>query len=471
MRRGLFASSRRRSGGGGGGGVINSHMGVWAYDDATGVSYVGGTTASATLVQRWLDFAEGLYDSQKPLTDRAGGVGGIPKVMGYLDVMKIYVNSDGSYRSDSIPLINAGLGEAPWLHIPGTSATSGNRLKGAARADGSYNLHVNLNDASTRNWIVNYLRTHTFGGHTYQEYDGFFLDDWFSTLANGGFLYGAQGGYTTALEYPDDATMRSAMTTMLNALTRADGSAWKNAINALNNNPFLSSGLRWVGAPNVIGLIAEQVPFNTTLPTASYPDFFFGASRTAWMLDQIAYIMNNDPSQFFGNLSNTNGIAQRRRVGLAFQALAFIAGRNFFWNDVGSATLSVFPEQGIFPVSPFKTMGNPAGADFYNGSGAVATSGGHIDLRVATDVYAREFANAYYPDSNFNPQAIGKFAVILNASNAAVTVQQAWLQQNYSHQVILNGGTVQDGGTVSFAGSFTAGSTSIPARDAILLVA
>jgi hypothetical protein len=51
-----------------------------------------------------------------------------------------------------------------------------------------------------------------------------------------------------------------------------------------------------------------------------------------------------------------------------------------------------------------------------------------------------------------------------------VTVKSSWLTQSYGHQITMNGGDVQSGGTVNLAGAtFTAGSTTVPADDAIVL--
>ncbi len=445
--------------------MARTHIDSWAYDDNTSVSYAGGGTAPAALVQNWVSYAEALSGNTKLLTDQSAG---IPKALMYLDVMKIYVNSDGSFNADSIPMVNAGLPETAWLHIPGTSVAVANRLKGTPRGDGTYSIYPNLSDTNAVNWLVGYCRSN------YSSYNGFMLDDWDCTLANGGLLYQVQGGYTTALEYATDAAMRSAMSSFLSSLTRSNGTAWQNVANCLGSaNQFLPSGVAyWLGAPNLVGYLSEETPFNITLPIASYPDYFIGNTRFAFMLDTIAKTVTSG-SGFYVNLSDVRDVPgtqqlQRRRLTLATAMLGYSPDELAAWMDNASSNLSIYPEQGLWPdvTSAMQTMRAPVGVDFANGSGVVASSGGHVDLQVVADVYRREFATAYNQGS-----PVGALAVIVNATNAAVTVQQTWLRLNYSTVVTMSGSDVQSGGTINTAGSaFTAGTTQVPARDALILI-
>lgn len=438
-----------------------NHMGVYSYDDDTGVSYVGGVNAPAATVRQWVDLAEGLPGTSKPITDAAGT--GTPRSLVYFDVNKIYVNSDGTFRGDSIPMINAGLPETAWLHIPGTSATVASRLKGAVRGDGSYNLYVNHSDASARAWLVQYAQTN------YSSFDGFFLDDWAYGLGGaGGLLEGVQGGYTTALEYASESAMRTAMTGFLAALKRADNSTWTCVCNSLSFNFFKPSGLGWLGTAGVAGLVAEQVPFNNTLDIATFPDHFIGTSYYPYLLDQLAYVVTQNHG-FVVFMSNVDQIAQRRRLSIATQLLAYKDDLVYLWADNGSLTLPVYPEQGLWPdtTTAVQTMGAPMGVTMTGTPNGSATAGGHNDLQVTTGVFLREFATAHNQGT-----PIGKLCAIVNQTGSAVTVPQAWLTQTYGHSVTFTGDEVELGGTINVSGAtFTAGSTTIPARDALILTA
>ena len=117
------------------------------------------------------------------------------------------------------------------------------------------------------------------------------------------------------------------------------------------------------------------------------------------------------------------------------------------------------------PTDPVQSMAAPSGAHCLDGTGIVCPSGGHNDLEVAPGVYRREFGACYNQGVTF-----GQCAVIMNTTGSPVTVQPSWLTQPYQHQVTMDGGDVQSGGTVNVEGAgFTAGSTAVVRRDAILI--
>jgi hypothetical protein len=99
------------------------------------------------------------------------------------------------------------------------------------------------------------------------------------------------------------------------------------------------------------------------------------------------------------------------------------------------------------------------------GTGVICSSGGHSDIEVATGVYRREFKDCYNQGTSF-----GNCAAIVNDTGSSVTVQNSWLTQTYHHEITMNGGDVQSGGTINLTGaSFDSGSTVVPADDAVLL--
>ena len=149
--------------------------------------------------------------------------------------------------------------------------------------------------------------------------------------------------------------------------------------------------------------------------------------------------------------------------------MAYEPGRVVSWAELeqsGSASLAVWPEEGIYPTQPVQSMANPTGTHCFDGSGAYCTNGGHNDVQTSVSgVFRREFNKCYNQGTAF-----GACAVIVNTTGSAVTVPSAWLTNTYSHQITMSGGDVQSGGTINLSGSsFTAGSTTVAAHDAILL--
>ena len=110
-------------------------------------------------------------------------------------------------------------------------------------------------------------------------------------------------------------------------------------------------------------------------------------------------------------------------------------------------------------------MTAPTGSNCLAGQGVVCSNGGHNSIQVASGIYRREFAACYNQGV-----AIGPCATIINTNSSPTTVQSSWLTQTYAHQITLNGGDVQSGGTINPTGTgFTPASTTIPANDAILI--
>jgi hypothetical protein len=110
-------------------------------------------------------------------------------------------------------------------------------------------------------------------------------------------------------------------------------------------------------------------------------------------------------------------------------------------------------------------MDAPTGDGCMQGTGQVCTGGGHLDIQVATGVYRREFRDCYNQGA-----AIGPCASIVNTTSSPVTIKSSWLTLPLHHQITMNGGDVQSGGTIDVNGApFTAGSTTVAGQDAALL--
>jgi hypothetical protein len=216
----------------------------------------------------------------------------------------------------------------------------------------------------------------------------------------------------------------------------------------------------------VVGLVAEGCPEYDGTLTPWYPE----------LLDDMAYVTNS--TRGFTALlpygsAGTSYAAQSRRVTEATVLLGYGPGRIVDWPDLetNSRDLSIWPEDGIYPVNPVQSMTNPSGPGCLSGgSGVACPSGGHNDLEVAPGVYRREFRDCYNQRELF-----GSCAAIVNDTSNTVLVQTGWLRQDYQWQITTNvpfgtTGDVQSGATINVEGvPFTPGLTTIGPSDALLL--
>jgi hypothetical protein len=245
---------------------------------------------------------------------------------------------------------------------------------------------------------------------------------------------------------------------MASALTKSDGSHFLQVDNSLNANPWLKTPFGLLGHNDgVHGFLAEGQPMSN-------------GSLTPWyssLLDDLSYI-DGQPNAFIALLSYDNrGSLVARRLQEATVLLGYSPGHVVSWADLeqSNENLAVWPEEGIYPTQAVQSMGTPSGSGCLSGNGNVCTSGGHNDVQVAAGVYRREFRACYS-----HSVAIGPCATIVNDTSSPVTVQSSWLTQRYGHQITMTGGDVQSGGSLNLTGTvFTAGSTTVPADDAVLL--
>jgi len=410
---------------------VPAHVPTWAYDDGCN----GGSGASASLVDQWVTFAESSCgpNATKVQSDCANGA---CTAVQYLDANWIY-------STGSVPVSSAA-SENWWLHQPGQS-DSAHRL--ASSGYGGGNL-LNQSNPAVDAWFQNYVQSH------YNGYGALMMDDSSSSLS--GETYAS--GYSSSQELTSDAAMQSAHEDMAAAMTHTDGSSFLQIDNALNPNPYLAMPFGMLGHPSgVRGLVSEGSPISNGSIISYY----------STLLDELAYV-DGTSNAFAVLLSyDSSGSSQARNVLTATDWLAYSGDHVVDWADLetNSNDLAVWPEEGIVPTSPVQSMGAPGGTGCLAGTGKVCTSGGHTSLQVAPGVYRREFAACYDQGS-----PIGPCAAIVNDTGSAVTVQSGWLTQSYAHQVTYSGGDVQSGGTVNLSGgTFHAGSTTVPADNAVLL--
>ena len=356
-----------------------------------------------------------------------------------------YLDANMIYNQGSVP-IESSAQENWWLHEPGYS-DSAHRLSFPGYTGG--NLLDQANPA-VDDWFKNYVQAH------YNSYPALMMDDTSASLS--GEVYGS--GYSSSEEITSDAALQAAHEQMAGALTHTDGTPFMQIDNTLSANPNLTTPFPLLGDPSsVTGIIGEGVPEDDGVLTSYY----------STLLDDMAYVDHTE-NDFVVLLSHdTAGSLQSRRVQAATVLLGYSPGHTVSWSalETNNENLSVWPEEGVVPIDPVQSMGEPRGRGCFSATGAICSVGGHNDLEVANGVYRREFGACYNQGAGFGP-----CAALVNTTGAPVTVKASWLTQTYRSEITMQGGDVQSGGTVDLAGGpFTAGATTIPADDALLLSA
>jgi hypothetical protein len=393
--------------------------------------------ASAALVRGWVSYAEANCGpgQTKAVNDcTASGVVYCDAVQ-YLDTNWIYPGSP--------PIANSAA-ENWWLHDPGYS-DSGHRI---VTNDGTNGKLLNQLNTGVDGWMQNYARAN------YNNFAGLMMDDMVPTL--GGELY--YTAFSSTNEITSSGQLLTGHEQIASYMTHSNGAPFLQIQNGLQGNPWLTTPFSMINDhTGVEGFVSENSPYSNGVLTNYYAGF----------LDEIAYI-DSTPDDFIVMLSYSTGSAlQGRLIQQATEMLGYSGNHLVDWADLEKNTtnLSVWPEEGIVPTNPLQSMSAPSGSGCLGGNGGSCTSGGHNSIQVASGVYRREFSQCYNQGV-----AIGPCAAIVNANGGAVTVQSSWLTQSYHHQVTFNGGDVQSGGSINVSGGgFTAGSTTIPGADAILL--
>jgi hypothetical protein len=438
---------------------IPKHIETWAYDDGCN----GGVGASSALVQQWLTYAEahcGPNDA-KIFTDCDSGGIIYCKTIQYLDTNIIYYSASGaSDQWAQYSAASAGASNDDW-YIHEASATSSTlnqatRITTTAFGGGWWD---NITNPTVVSFYQNYTRT------KYPNYDGLFMDDTGAGIDGEWYSATTPPSPKTSYEITSNAELQAGHVAMATAMTKSNGTPYLQINNGDGDNPYLTSSLPLLNNPaSVVGMTSEGSPWsnNTLIPNWEYED----------LLDEMGY-MDHTTSDFQVLLSyDPSGSLQGRRVQAATDLLGYSPGHVVSWSDLeqNNNNLAVWPEEGIYPTGAVQSMGDPGGTGCFAGTGVECPSGGHNDIQVATGVYRREFSKCYNQGVAF-----GRCAAIVNDSGNAVTVPASWLTQTYTHEItfaVPNGtyGDVQSGGTVNLIGaSFSPGSTSIPAADAVLL--
>jgi hypothetical protein len=418
-------------------GPVPTHIETWSYDDGCN----GGTGASSALVRQWLTYAESNCgpNATKAVSDCDAGSVKYCTTVEYLDTNKIYTQ-------ESVPIAQAAQ-ENWWLHQPGHT-DSAHRLTIPGSDQGNV---LNPANPAVQQWFKNYVQ------NNYNNYDALMMDDTGASLQ--AELYGT--GYTKSDEITSDAQLQQAHDELANSLTHSNGSSFAQINNGIGDNPYLATPWNMVkDTRSVDGLVSEGVPESDgQMPASSW--------QYPTVLDEMAHV-DHTRSDYMVLLSyDQNGSLTSRRVQAATVLLGYSPGHIVSWSDLEQSNdhLSVWPEEGLYPTDPVQTMSDPTGHGCMQGTGQQCPGGGHNDLQVAPGVYRREFRDCYNQG-----QSVGPCATIVNTTNNAVTIKSSWLTLSLHHQITMDGGDVQSGGTINPTGaSFTAGSTTVGGQDAALL--
>lgn len=415
-------------------GSVPTHIPTWAYDDGCS----GGAGAPASLVRRWVTYAESNCgpNATKVLSDCHSSATTYCAAVQYLDASKIY-------RSASVP-IALDARENWWLHVRG-HRDAAHRVAVPEFGGGD---QLDQANPAVGAWFRRYVRAN------HDSYDALMTDDTAASLK-------AQFGAVPTDEIRTDDALRAAHEQLARALTHTDGTPFLQIDNGITANPYLPSATLLLDRPAAVrGLIDEGEPENNGRmpnPRWGYPTLLDEMAEVDHTADDFEVLLGYDLA----------GSLQSRRVQATTVLLGYAAGHTVSWSNLErqSKNLAVWPEEGIVPGAAVQSMSQPGGAGCLAGSGAVCATGGHNDLEVSPGVYRREFSTCYDEGVSFGP-----CAAIVNSTSSPVTVSAAWLEQSYGHEITMSGGDVQSGGRLDLTGSaFTAGSTTVAPEDALLL--
>lgn len=417
-----------------------THVPTWAYDDGCN----GGAGAKPALVRSWVTYAEancGVTNDKARVDCHPGGRSAC-RVMQYLDT--------GYEFPGQPPAVAAAAAPDWWLHSPAPHA--GSRI--SSPGSGAHGYLINQGLAAVRRFFAAFVRRHF-------DADQGLLMDWQSpSLAQE--LYYSNCSCSATSEIRSDAALRADHTAMSAALRHRNGQPFAQVDNSLPATPALPQGLGMLDHRiGVDGWVAEGEPVDHGTLDANY----------STLLDQIAYVATRTRG-FVVPMSRARVgapyLGQARRVQEATMLLGFSPGHLVDWAnlEVGSRDLAVWPEEGIYPERPVQSMRAPGGPGCLAGTGVVCSTGGHNDLQVAPGVYRRVFRSC-----SDRGRPVGGCGVILNTTDAPVTVTGAWVSGvPLTHQITFTGGDVQSGGSLRLAWSrFRPGVTTVAPRDAVLM--
>lgn len=217
--------------------------------------------------------------------------------------------------------------------------------------------------------------------------------------------------------------------------TDASWIATENALNQTSSVPILFNGLDALNGQGVslsTGLLASS---NTM--GGNYEDCYSDNSTlkmNGWLwqtIENTELAVNAQNKAFQCQLRNgsaASGQTDARIYGLASFLLTYNPATDIFWEEFATTSgLHVEPESQLVPLDPL----TPAPASISS-------------LQVAGGTYGRQYAHCYYAGA-----FVGPCAVVVNPDGQ---LSHAFPFPQYGHTLVLSGGGIIDGGTVSTSG-------------------
>lgn len=414
---------------------VPKHIATWSMDEY----WSQGENATAAQVEQYISYAEGGYGNGKASSD-CNGSNGCSSVY-YFDPNEITDSTTCPVEPDA-QFVSAA-SESWYVHEKGYT-DSAHRVHGEyTQSCGGKSISVpvyapDVANTSVQAYYKSFLATNAAGWNYY------FMDNTSWDLIDQ--FYGPGGGFcpelpnswcSTTQELTTDAAIIAAHGAFASALSQP------TFTNGLDPTPSQEAG----ASGKFVGGSCE----NCIIDGGTYRTSYYAKILTLMALvDAVpneAFVMINDGSSAAGSSAQIG----QRLVTFAVAWLGYSQGHTIVDANLESnnENLPVWPEEMLVPTGPVESMSTSAN-----------------DIQVSTNVWRREFSACYQ-----NGTAIGPCAAILNGNASAVTVSSSWLKQTYGHLVTLSGGDVFSGGSLSLTSTaFKAGSTSVPADQAILLV-
>jgi hypothetical protein len=233
---------------------------------------------------------------------------------------------------------------------------------------------------------------------------------------------GASGGLTNGICSYASSTWLSATNTLHSTVAAALGiKLFVNAIDAWATNLTPVQLAQTSQPAAVLGAMAEGAFVNGSgVKTGS-----------AWANEENAAIATQNNGKIFWALPNNTTTASSaqalRTYSYASFLLTFNPNQSMYQDGYGTPShFSVMPETGLVPMDPATTA-----------TGTITT------YALAGGGYERTWADCYYNGSYLG----GGCAVVINPTSATIAVPPG-----YMHSLVMNGGGLYEGGTVSFNG-------------------
>jgi hypothetical protein len=440
---------------------IPYHVETWA-----GYRYAGineGIRSSGSTMRKWVTYLDGAW----PYTRAVCDVDGHPcRTVDYINTSNEYFGTCGWSAAVVAGVLTQQhtLAESAWVHV-GPPLTYVNRIFN--------NLYSHCVAATENTGLFINKKSISGHGNALAFFNAFMLKEygkhWPDYLMNDDVSVVNDFWPTglSAYEFSSWVDLQNAQAAFLGGEVTNTGKAQNLFFNGCSSNPATVTGVSLIKMrPNIVGCISENNVTSDNLRRGRVP----------YALDNCARVTLNRNGGIYVNGPDGDGGMLARRQATAFNMLCYAPGREVFWEEEewGGKYVNVFPEEGIYPARPLQSMRTPSDCPDETiprsgpGRGAstsdACTRNGHNDLLVGDpNVERREFAACYNRGA-----AIGHCAVIWNLNDQSVGVNTSWLLQRYAHIMRMNGGTIDEGGSITLT-PFKVTQFTVPPYDAVFL--